>query len=141
MTTSLLYFYFKSKDLLVLATARAIAEDVDASLADLENPSQFASAVGRALALRPAFARLLAWLVLEGRGIAELSGDPVLARLFAAFDRAGSPDPVTDGAAAATLLLGTSLLGPAMNEVIGRSPDDERLLHALDRSLGGASSL
>jgi AcrR family transcriptional regulator len=65
VTTSLLYFYFQSKDDIILATLRWIASDLDAVAA---TPGEMAAAVSHALIDRAALARILAWLVLEGRG-------------------------------------------------------------------------
>lgn len=131
VTTSLLYFYFKSKDDVILATVRSIAADIDAEVAGADTPTDIAAAVSRALAERPAFPRLLAWFVLEGRGFGELSDDPVLARLVSAFSQHGA-DPVTNAGVAVTLLLGNTLLADAVNEGLERSPADTRLRQALD---------
>jgi AcrR family transcriptional regulator len=135
VTTSLLYFYFRSKDDIILATVKSIASEIDAAVADTDGVSAIASAVSRALAERPAFPRLLAWFVLEGRGFAELSDDPVLERLVTAFTSDGAPDPSTDAGVVVTLLLGNALLAGAVNDGLERSSDDERLLHALDQTL------
>jgi len=140
VTTSLLYFYFESKDDIILATVRSIASGIDAAVAGTDGVGAIASAVRRALAERPAFPRLLAWFVLEGRGFAELSDDPVLERLVAAFTRDGAPDPSTDAGVVVTLLLGNALLAGAVNEGLERSSDDEHLLHALDRTLTAVAS-
>jgi AcrR family transcriptional regulator len=140
VTTSLLYFYFKSKDDLILATVRSIASEIDVAVAGADGVGAIASAVSRALAERPAFPRLLAWFVLEGRGFAELSDDPVLERLVAAFTSDGAPDAHTHAGVAVTLLLGNALLGGAVNEGLERSSHDERLIQALDRALAAVTS-
>lgn len=131
VTTSLLYFYFASKDDIVLATVRAIASEIDAQVAESDSASDIASAVSRALVERPAFPRLLAWFVLEGRGFGELSDDPVLARLVSAFG-GDSADAITDAGVAVTLLLGNALFVDAVNEGLQRSRGDTRLRQALD---------
>lgn len=140
VTTSLLYFYFESKDHLILATVKSIASEIDASVAGADGVVAIASAVRRALAERPAFPRLLAWFVLEGRGFAELSDDPVLERLVAAFASDGVPDPCTDAGVVVTLLLGNALLAGGVNEGLERSSDDKRLLHTLDQTLAAVAS-
>lgn len=131
VTTSLLYFYFGSKDELVLATVRSIAADVDASVAESVGIAAMASDMRRLLEGRPAFARLLAWFVLEGRSLAELAEDPFLARLVSAFADFGSPDPTTDAGAVVTRLLGDALFAGDVNRGLGRTRDDTRLFEAL----------
>jgi len=140
VTTSLLYFYFKSKEDIILATVQSIASEIDGSLAGSDGVAAIASAVSRALAERPAFPRLLAWFVLEGRSFAELSDDPVLERLVSAFARDGAPDPSTDAGVIVTLLLGNALLGGAVNEGLERSSDDARLIQALDQTIAAVTS-
>lgn len=139
VTTSLLYFYFNSKDDIILTTVKSIASEIDASVAGTDGVGAIASAVSRALAERPAFPRLLAWFVLEGRGFAELSDDPVLKRLIAAFASDGAPDTHTDAGVIVTLLLGNALFAGAVNEGLERSSDDERLIQALDQALAAVA--
>jgi AcrR family transcriptional regulator len=139
-TTSLLYFYFKSKDDIILATLKSVASEIDVAVAGADGVGAIVSAVSRALAERPAFPRLLAWFVLEGRGFAELSDDPVLERLIAAFTSDGAPDPHTHAGVAVTLLLGNALLAGAVNEGLERSSHDERLIQALNQALAAVTS-
>lgn len=134
VTTSLLYFYFKSKDDIVLATVRSISEEIDAAVADQEEVGAISSATSRMLAEHPAFPRLLAWLILEERSFAELSNDPFLNRLASMFAIGDSPDPRTDAGAVVTMLLGNALFRGNVNVALGRSSDDERLIEALDRA-------
>ena len=140
VTTSLLYFYFRSKDDIILATVKSIASEIDAAVAGADGVSAIASAVSRALTERPAFPRLLAWFVLEGRGFAELSDDPVLERLVTAFTSDGAPDPSTDAGVVVTLLLGNALLAGGVNEGLERSSEDERRPQALDQVLTAVTS-
>lgn len=136
VTTSLLYFYFESKDEIVLATVRSISGEIDAVAAREADIEAMVSAVSRQLALRPAFPRLLAWLVLEGRPFGELSDDPFLGRLATMFSQGGSADPLTDAAAVVTALLGNALFRGAANAAIERPVVDERLHDVLDRAVG-----
>ncbi len=95
-TTSLLSFYFESKDDLVLATLRSIASDLDSQAAEVTTPSEVAVAVSRSLIERPAFARTLSWLVLERRSIPQEMGDnPFLRRLRTTLATDETEDPHT----------------------------------------------
>lgn len=134
VTTSLLYFYFNSKDDIVLATVRSISAKIDAAVAGHEGVGDISSATSRMLAKHPAFPRLLAWLVLEGRSFSELSDDPFLNRLARMFDTKGSSDPDTDAGAVVTMLLGNALFRGNINAALERPSDDERLIAALDRA-------
>jgi len=134
VTTSLLYFYFKSKDDIVLATVRSISTEIDSAVAGHEGVGDISSATSRMLAKHPAFPRLLAWLVLEGRSFAELSDDPFLNRLGRMFAAQGSSDPDTDAGAVVTMLLGNALFRGDINAALERPSDDRRLIEALDRT-------
>ena len=134
VTTSLLYFYFKSKDDIILATVRSISAEIDAAVAGQEGVGDISSATSRLLAEHPAFPRLLAWLVLEGRSFSELSDDPFLNRLARMFAVSDSSDPDTDAGAVVTMLLGNALFRGDINAALGRQSDDERLIEALDRA-------
>lgn len=132
VTTSLLYFYFKSKDDIILATVRSISAEIDAAVAGHEGVGEISSATSRMLAAHPAFPRLLAWLVLEGRSFSELRDDPFLNRLAGMFAADDSTDPETDAGAVVTMLLGNALFRGDINAALGRHSDDERLIEALD---------
>ena len=83
VTTSLLYFYFESKDDLIVATLKMIASDADALAAHSGNAQDMAAEVGRFLMGRPAFARIIVWLILEGRSVTDEMGDhPFMRRLI-----------------------------------------------------------
>jgi len=140
VTTSLLYFYFKSKDDIVLATVRSMSAEIDAAVAGEADIEDMVSAVSRQLAMRPAFPRLLAWLVLEGRPLGELSDDPFLGRLATVFSQRDSADPLTDAGAVVTMLLGNALYRGDVNTAIERSAVDGRLTDALDRAVGAFAS-
>jgi AcrR family transcriptional regulator len=132
VTTSLLYFYFKSKDDLVLETLRSIASDMDAQAAAAERADEMVVNVRRALVDRPAFARIIAWFVLEGRSIAHEMGDqPFLRRLMTALAADDSQDPQTEAGAVIAVLLSTALFAGSVNTALGRDSGDERLTEAL----------
>lgn len=132
VTTSLLYFYFESKDDIVLATVRSMSAEIDAAVAGEADIEAMTSTVSRLLASRPAFPRLLAWLVLEGRASENLTDYPFLGRLSTMFSQRGSPDPRTDAGVVVMTLLGTALFRGATNVALGRPPDDEGLTQAID---------
>jgi len=134
VTTSLLYFYFKSKDDIVLATVRSLSAEIDAAVAEEGDVGPLSTATSRMIAERPAFPRLLAWLVLEGRSFSELADDPFLGRLARMFAERGDNDPRTASAAVVTMLLGNAFFRGAVNGAIDRPPDDERLIQALDHA-------
>jgi AcrR family transcriptional regulator len=139
VTTSLLYFYFDSKDELILATLRSIATEMDAVAAGTTDPGEMAATVSRSLRDRPAFVRILAWLVLEGRSITqEVGGHPFLQRLVATLATNESDDPITQAGAAVAMLLSNALLSPGINVALGRDADDVRLIDALDASIEAA---
>ena len=134
VTTSLLYFYFESKDDIVLATVRSISAEIDAAVAGEIDVGSISSATSRMLAEHPAFPRLLAWLVLEGRSFSELSDAPFLGGLVRMFAERGSSDPGTDAGAVVTMLLGNALFLGDINAALGRPKNDKPLIHALDRA-------
>ena len=139
VTTSLLYFYFDSKDELILATLRTIASDMDALAAETTDPGEMAAAVSVSLRDRPAFVRILAWLVLEGRSITQaMGGHPFLQRLVATLTTNQSDDPITRAGAMVAMLLSNALLSPGINIALGRDADDVRLVDALDASINSA---
>jgi AcrR family transcriptional regulator len=137
VTTSLLYFYFKSKDDIILATVRSISARIDVAVAKHTEVGDISSATSRMLAKHPAFPRLLAWLILEGRSFSELSDDPFLNRLVRMFAVGDSSDPDTDAGAVVAMLLGNALFRGNINAALGRPGDDERLIQALDQARVG----
>lgn len=134
VTTSLLYFYFESKDDIVLATVRSLSAEIDAAVAGEADVGAMSTATSRLIAEHRAFPRLLAWLVLEGRSFTELSDDPFLGRLASMFAERGHSDPSTAAGAVVTMLLGNALFRDAANVALDRPPDDERLTQALDQA-------
>jgi AcrR family transcriptional regulator len=134
VTPSLLYFYFTSKDDIVLATVRMLSAQIDEAVSHEADVGAISTAVSRLLTVHPAFPRLLAWLVLEGRSFAELSDDPFLGRLTSMFAERGHGDPRTAAGALVTMLLGSALFQGAANVALERPSDDERLIQFLDRT-------
>ena len=128
VTTSLQYWYFKSKDEIIFATVTSISAELDTAVAGEADVASVSSAVSRMLDNRPAFPRLLAWLVLEGRSFADLSNDPLLGRLIAMFTEGGSSDPRTDAGAVVAMLLGNALFGGDVNVALDRPTDDAPLI-------------
>ena len=123
----LIHQYVGSKDeLLRLVIARSTSTTA----------TRFAQAadVGEALELlqgpvgvdRPAYPRLLAWAILQGRDPRELAGpSPALPQLIAMLPEAGAPapdladDPRLRAAAVAALTLGWSLFGSFVSHAAG----------------------
>ena len=139
VTTSLLYFYFESKDELILATLRSIATEMDALAAGTTEPGKMAAAVSKSLHDRPAFVRILVWLVLEGRSMTqEMGGHPFLQRLVATLATNEADDPITNAGAVVAMLLSNALLSPGINVALGRDADDMRLVDALNASIATA---
>jgi len=133
VTTSLLYFYFESKDDIILATLRWIASDLDAMAAKATTPGEMAAAVSSALIDRPAFARILAWLVLEGRELTKVMGDhPFLRRLMTTLAIGEPDDPQTQAGTVVAVLLSSAFFAGGINVAIERQYDDQRLPEALD---------
>jgi len=131
-TTSLLYFYFESKDDIVIATLRWIASDLDAMAAGA-TPSEMATVVSRLLSARPAFVRIISWLILEGRSVTEEMGDhPFLRRLLVSLSADNSDDAHTQAGAVVAVLLSNALFSGDINAAIGRKGDDHQLSDALD---------
>jgi AcrR family transcriptional regulator len=141
VTTSLLYFYFTSKDDLVVQTLRSIASDMDARAAEAASPAEMAVNVSNALKDRPAFARIIAWFVLEDRSITREIGDqPFLRRLTTTLAADESNDPHTEAGAVVAVLLSAAFFAGSINTALGRDSEDERLAEALDELTARALS-
>ena len=141
VTTSLLYFYFESKDDIIVATLRSVASEIDAAVASVGGAEEMTAEVGRLLIERPAFSRIIAWLILEGRSITEEMGDhPFTRRLMTAFAEDDAGDPHTRSGVIVTMLLANALFHGGVNVALGRSSDDERLIQALDQAVAALTS-
>ena len=139
VTTSLLYFYFDSKDDIIIETLRSIASDLDAEAAGASTAAEMAVLGGRAIVGRPAFARIIAWLILEGRSVTqEMGEDPFLRRVMATLATGTSNDPPTQAGAIACVILSKSFFGHAVSVAVGREGDDERIPEELDRYTAAA---
>lgn len=131
-TTSLLYFYFESKDDIVIATLRWIATELDAVATDA-TPGEMAAAVSRSLSARPAFVRIISWLILEGRSVTVEMGDhPFLRRLLVSLSADNADDAHTQAGAVIAVLLSNALFSGDINAAIGRKRDDHQISDALD---------
>ncbi len=135
VSTGLLYFYFPSKEALILATLQSMATDVGALLEDIDGIGRIVDIASAFLVERPAFPRLLAWVLLEGGDFAELRDDPILTRLKDEFGDLGVSDPATSAGVVVTMLLGNALYQPGVNTAIERDPNDEGLGNALKRQV------
>ena len=128
ITTSLLYFYFDSKEAIVLATMQAIANEADQVASEHEDPADMVDAVRRFMWVRPAFPRMATALYLEGHDITELMGShPFLERLIPAAASMADEDPVTYAGKAIIGIMAAATIGRGVNRAIGRDPDDPRI--------------
>jgi AcrR family transcriptional regulator len=136
VSTSLLYFYFDSKDDLIIATLRSIGTEVDAIAATADGPEGMATVVTQFFIERPAFPRIIAWLVLEGREITEEMGDhPFMRRLIATFSENDADDPHTQAGIVVMMLVANSFFYATANAALGRAASDQRLIRAFDRTI------
>lgn len=128
ITTSLLYFYFDSKDAIVAATLQKIASEADELASQYDDPADMALAVRRFMWRRPAFPRIVTSIVLEGGDVTEVMGShPFLQRLMAT-EAAQNPDDSQSSAARAIIsILAISVYGPPINRTIGRELYDPRI--------------
>lgn len=93
-----------------------------------------ASIVARFFIERPAFPRIMAWLVLEDRNITEEMGDhPFLRRLIGTFAEQAEVDPNTQAGVVVIMLIASAFLYSPANVALGRDRADERLIQALER--------
>ena len=139
VTTSLLYFYFDSKDDIIIETLQSIASDLDTEAAGASTTSEMAAAVSRAIIGRPAFTRIISWLLLEGRSVTQEMGDaPFLHRLMAALTSDKADDPYTQAGAIACVILSKSFFGQAVNTAVGRENNDPRIPQELDRYIAAS---
>ena len=128
ITTSLLYFYFDSKEAIVRATMQAIATEADHVASAHDDPADMVDAVRRFMWVRPAFPRMATALYLEGQDITELMGShPFIERLIPAAASMADGDPVTSAGRAIIDILATATIGRGVNRALGREPDDPRI--------------
>ena len=128
ITTSLLYFYFDSKDAIVQETLRTIAQEADAVAARYTDPEEMVDAVRALMWQRPAFPRMVTSLMLEGRDVTGLMGShPLIQRLMEAAAAQSEGDPATYAGRSILDIISTATIGRAVNRAIGREPDDPRI--------------
>ena len=137
VSTSLLYFYFDSKDAVILTTLRSIANELDGLLLETADLVRTVQTVHQFFSDRPGFPRILAWILLEGGDFALLKDDPILTRFKSGFSSLGVPEPLTSAGVVVTMLLGNALLQSGVNTGIERDPEDTQSGQALNRSIVG----
>jgi AcrR family transcriptional regulator len=132
----LAYRYFTTKEELLGAVLDRAASYITTGLDATDSPGDLTRQAWRRMAERPVFARLLTWMVLEGRDIAEvMSGHPFLQTLGQQAASLGDADPRSAAAAIGIITIGGGLFAPAINSATGNRPDDdavyERLIQAV----------
>jgi len=136
VTTSLLYFYFDSKDHILAETLRSIATEINEAALAEETPAKMVETAGEFMWNRPGFPRLLIALTLENRNITDIMGDHPFIRTLA---KALADDSDVEDAREAAVVLITSavsaaVLGRAANVAIGRDSEDPRIARELVQS-------
>jgi len=137
----LAYRYFSTKEELVGAAldraASYITTDLDAS----ESSIVLTREAWKRMADRPAFARLFAWILLEGGDVTEImSGHPFLQVLAQQAASIGDADPNGAAAAIGIITIGGGLFAPAFNRAAGNQPDDEGVYERLARAVGAITA-
>lgn len=138
VSLGLAHHHFGSRDQLIGRTLDRIAGDVTRGTDPGDRPEDVVRELWFRLGQRPAFARLVVTVLLEGKDVsAVMSGHPLIERTAIRASEAGDPDPRGAAATLAVLALGGVFFGPPMNGVIGRDPDDPALFENLARVLEG----
>ena len=141
VSVGLAHHHFGSRDELFGRVLDRIAVDVTRGTDPGDQPADVIDELWARLRARPAFARLIVTLLLEGKDVsAVMSGHPLIARTVARSSEQGRPDPEGDAAGLGVLALGGAFFGPPMNRLIGRNPDDPALLDGLARKFAGEPS-
>jgi AcrR family transcriptional regulator len=135
VSPGLVYHYFDSREALMAATLQHIAAEIDTTAAAAESPEQMGQATLAFLWERPAFARIIASMALDGTDITTAMGDhPLIRRLGGALG--GDPEVAqTRVGTVVALLVSAGAFGPGINRALGRDPGDPRLLEALSAAL------
>jgi AcrR family transcriptional regulator len=124
------YRYFASKEELFGAAMDRMADQIVAA-ATGDTPITAVSALWRALDDYPAFPRMLASLVLEGRNVSEvMSRHPLMRDIARSAAEQGVGDPATVAGVTGIMTLAGVLFAPTLNRTIQRSPDDPRVYDA-----------
>ena len=132
VSVGLAYHYFGSKDELFGSVLDRLATDIARSIDPMRGPDEVLRELWIRLQGAPAFARLIAWLILEGKNVsAVMSGHPLMAQVVARAGERGNEDPVTAAATLVLLALAGEFFGPPVNRAIGRDNDDPALFEVL----------
>lgn len=134
VSVGLAHHHFGSRDELLGSALDRIAVDLTRGTDPGERPADVLRELWSRLGRRPAFARLIVTLLLEGKDVsAIMSGHPLIVRTVARAAEAGDPDPQGTAATLVVLGLGGAFLGPPINRAIGRDHDDSALFDGLAR--------
>lgn len=125
----LAYNYFASKDELVGTALDRMAKRITDDAVSSGDPREALLLLLDSMRSNRAFARLLTWLVLEGRDVSSvMSGHPLMRRVAALAAERGHADPTSVAMTMGLLAIGTFTYGEMLNGSTGRQPDDGRLL-------------
>ena len=132
VSVGLAYHYFGSKDALFGSVLDRLAADIARNIAPDLGPGEVLREVWIRLRAAPAFARLIVWLILEGKDVSSvMSGHPLMAQIAAQAGERGEEDPPAAAATLILLALAGGFFGPPANRAIGRDNDDPALLEVL----------
>ena len=132
VSVGLAYHYFGSKDALFGSVLDRLAADIARNIAPDLGPGEVLREVWIRLRAAPAFARLIVWLILEGKDVSTvMSGHPLMAQVAAQARERGDEDPPAAAATLILLALAGGFFGPPANRAIGRDNDDPALLEVL----------
>jgi AcrR family transcriptional regulator len=132
VSVGLAYHYFGSKDELFGSVLDRLAADIARSIDPMRGSGEVLRELWIRLRGAPAFARLITWLILEGKDVsAVMSGHPLMAQVAARAGERGNDDPATAAATLILLALAGEVFGPPANRAIGRNNDDPALFEVL----------
>lgn len=132
VSVGLAYHYFGSKDELFGSVLDRLATDIARSIDPMCGSGEVLRELWIRLRAHPAFARLIAWLILEGKNVsAVMSGHPLMAQVAARAGERGNEDPAVAAATLVLLALAGEFFGPPANRAIGRDNDDPALFEVL----------
>ncbi len=132
VSVGLAYHYFGSKDELFGSVLDRLAADIARGIDPEFGPDEVLREVWIRLRAAPAFARLIVWLILEGKDVSTvMSGHPLMAQVAVQAGERGDEDPPAAAATLILLALAGGFFGPPANRTIGRDNDDPALLEVL----------
>ena len=136
VTTGLVHHYFASKDAMLVATARSLAEEIAARAAaayrERQDAGDMVAAVWTFFAERPAFRSLVSSWAIEGRDVTELMGEHPFVQALDNVLGAGSGDSRLRTGLIVNLLL-SGYVSAGVNRAMGADEDDPGLRDALER--------